>query len=152
MRRTKVLCNSQIYSEPQIIYMFVYRKVIWVKFTWVQAVCNHKEKPYVSKTYFCMEAQKASFRHYVNSKASGSELSEVNPLLSATTGRIMETHSEEQPCALTKLRLQDSCSVFLKCSHKPSEFSSYDSIPGPCDLFFAFQLWNLLIHSQLCPT
>lgn len=64
--------------------------------------------------------------------ANNNELSEVNSLLSATPGRGTKNTFREQFRVLKKLRSRGSCLVFFERSHKHWEFSSYNSIPGPC--------------------
>ena len=120
MRWNKVPCNSQLYSEHQTIYS------LRVKRSHMSKVSIHKGKPHGEKTCFSIEVYKQI------ATASCNELSVVNLLLSATSGRGKKTQTEKSSIVLKKLRSKDSCLDFLEFSHKHSEISSHNYIFGPC--------------------
>lgn len=105
------------------------RKLTWVKLLWVCVVYFHRAKPHMAKSCFSTEEYTGSFKHSVNT-TSNNEWSEVNSLL-YTHGRspkhIPGTISWFEETEVTRLM-----SCFLERPHKCSEFSSRDSILGPC--------------------
>lgn len=79
-------------------------------------VDNHRDKLHVAyKSHTADKWQVLDRLHVASIKtqttASCSESSQVNPRLSATSGRGMKAHSENNSGFLTKLGSQDSCFV-----------------------------------------